>query len=711
MTALSKPSDLSGLVGNGVRQGKLQKAAENYRDNEDLNEVAEEAWEDFLEEEPQGDEYPIETLSDYVKQAFKDAQQARCTNGIDCKILEGRRMMKGEYTREELAKMPEIDVWFNLVSTISNITLAFLRSILSPDADNSLWELEHSPLPELPDFLAERAAEYAAFKVQAESFSPVLNPETGVEELPEPMTEARAVEIAEELREEIFDAIDRQAELQTNNLKREIDNVYELGNFYDVLDEFLDCIRQDPTACIKGPVISSKKIPEWEGGKKVYKKRKYQHYEAIDIADFFPSPDSRDPNTGSYVIHLKQMTRNDLMSAAKLKGFVKKNIETILCEFEDRSRDWLNPIEEATEELENRGGSWRDYEGVDVIEFHGRIPGHVLIHAEIENVKGLGTINPKDTYEMEIWMTCDRIIRIVPACNENGRPFHCASLYPCKGSIWGESIPHRAKDEQRAANAALRAAIRDMGYTSGPQTQIDVSLLDENQKVPKRMVAGTVIKTNSRKRGTGGKAMIIEQLQTQAPQFLALLNTFFLNAELNTGINRQMMGQAQPGVGTLGEANILQGNATTGLRSMLVPIDRVIESITEMTACQIMETTDDPMLKADARPKAKGSTHLLERQLNRGNLLQFINTVLPISAQQPGALEPFAIGCLMRELAKSHGLDPDKISPDPARVEQRNLELALTQPQLQGQSPGIAGGVAQPPAPQNINAAQPSLAA
>lgn len=696
MSAFTTPSDISGALGGSpiLPTTELQRQALKDLDHEQRRKTAEERWEEVLEEDPHPEE-PAESLIEYIKQAFEDAKCARQSAGMDDKIVTGRRMMKGKYTAQELAKMPEIDVWSNLVSTISNIALAFLRSALDGDKDNPLWELTHSPIPELPEFVVERAAEFAAIKVQMESQVP--DPNTGV---PVPLTEARAVEITEELRKEIFEAIDREADVHTRNLQKAIADAYQTADYYEVLDEFLQCLVVDPLACIKGPVVSSKLIPEWKNGRKVHVKRKYQHFETIDTANFYPSPDSLDAQTGSFVIEVDRMTRRQLIDAAKLKGFIAENIDIILCEYDDKSRDWLNPLRSEIDTEE--GGRWREYEGVDVIKFHGQVPGVVLRQFGLKKL-GRKDVDPKDTYEMEVWTTCDHIIRAVPACNEGRRPFHCASLYPCKGSIWGDSIPQRAADEQRAANAALRAAIRDMGFSSGPIMQTDVSMLDENQKVPQRFHAGMNIKTNSRKRGLQGSAVKIDQITSQAPLFLNLLDKFFLNAELNTGFNRQMMGQAQPGIGTLGEANLLQGNAATSLRSILKGIDKVIEGTTEMTACQIMESTDDPALKSDARVVAKGSSHLLDRELNKANLLQIMSTIFPMAQQMPGLFEPSAMACLVRELTKTFGMDPDKFVPDPALVERRNLELLMSMPgagRPQGTPsapPGLAGGPSQAP--------------
>jgi len=248
------------------------------RDHANIKKIADDTWDEFMDDDANEDA-PVENLMEYVKQAYDDAKQARMAACVDERIITGRRLMKGEYTREELALMPEINAWMHLVAPISNIALAFLRSVLQGDEDNPMWELKGSPISELPDFIVDRAQEFASLRVQQEALT------SGV-----PMTEERAIEIVRELRAELFETLERQSELQTKNLQREISQVFSTGNFYEVLDEFLQCLVVDPTVCLKGPVVGTKKIAEWKDGNKKFPVRKYQHYEVVDIVDFYPSP-------------------------------------------------------------------------------------------------------------------------------------------------------------------------------------------------------------------------------------------------------------------------------------------------------------------------------------------------------------------------------------------------------------------------------------
>jgi hypothetical protein len=705
VAALTNPDDLTGELSATAAplSNELQQQATQFQDKEERVEAANEAWEDFMESDLADEEAPIETLKSYILQMFQDSKSARLSADIDDRISCGRRLYRGEYTEEEKRLMPEIDVWFHLVAPLVNIGLAFLRSILNQaDADNPIWELRASPIPELPEFVVSRAEDFAVLRIIEESRAP------GPDGQVTPMTEERATEIVKELRDELFQMLDREAEKHTRNLQRQMHANLETADFYKVLDEFLQRLVVDPIAVMKGPVIGVKEVSEWKDGEKVYPKKKYQHMEVVPCENIYPTPDSKDPHSGTGLFEFCTMTRGQLQDARKMDGFVAENIDLVLTEFEFKSRDWLSPqydIEMAA--LEDRVGRWRDYEGTDVIKYYGQVPGYILKKADVKTLDSK-QIDDKDSYEVEVWMTCDQIIRAVYPDKGQKRPFEIASLYPVAGSFWGFAIPHRAQDEQRSANASLRAAIRDIGYTSGPISQVDVSFLDKNQSIPKRFHAGSTTLVNSRMRGAQGKAITFEQLTSQAPTFMGLINTFFVNAEINTGFNRQMLGQAQPGIGTLGEANILQANATTALRSMLVPIDDMLENVLNAVADQIMRTTEDPLLKADAKAKAKGSSHLLDRQLNRANLLQFFNTLAPISQTQPGLIEPYGMACLVRELASTHGQDPDKFVKDPDSVEARNEERLLRQQQLgiAQSGGGIAGGVSQPPATLSADTAQ-----
>lgn len=637
-----------------------------------------------------------ERLIRHITESFESAKQAKAINCVDNRILEGRRLKKGEYDALEKSKLDGIDVWFPLTESMSRIALAFLRSILVGTTDNPLWDIEANRIPELPDDVIDTASELAALKLQDEL---VLQ---GLEFAPGEIEEK-----IDSLRTALFKAIDDQADLRIRNLKRKLHSNLQIADFNKVLDDFLQDLVCDPNGTIKGPVISSKPVKEWKNGELKWPKRKYQHYETVPADRLFPSADSTDTQNGCFIIHLNKMTRHELTCARKLKGFVSENIELLLKEFDNKCRDWLNPIESEIQDLENRlDNNWKQDEYIDVIEYHGLVSGELLKLANIKTYLGR-KIDDLDSYEYEIWVVDNHMIRAVPAVNPSKRPFHSTSMYPICGSFWGNGLPHITKDLQRTANAFYRAAIRDAGYTSGPYFEYDIGLQDQRVGgMPETMHPGLTLKKNSMLSSVKGDILKAHQLRSQSQLYMQLVDQVFLQAEFTSGINRQMLGQSQPGVGTLGESNTLQANAATGLRSILVNVDNeVIIPIIDMAACQIMMTTDDPNLKTDARFVANGAGSLLTKELNKEKLLQLFNTIVPLYQIQPNIIEPDGLAHILRRLMEEYGEDPDKLIMNPDSVKQRKLELQAalangggggSAQQSLGQG-GQAGGAAQAP--------------
>lgn len=675
----------------------MQKLAVEEKDQDKRRKDAEKALQERLDNEP---ECKTEHLARYICSSWEHAKTARTAACIDEEITEGRRLIRGEYTYAEKKKMREqedgIDTWYHLTRSIHNTALAFFRSVLTPDADNPVWSLRDNKLPNLPEDLVEREAEFLVSDIEEEiQLTPPVFDELG-NQVPV-YTPEQFQERLDELRENLFDKVDALSERQTRNLERKTADVLEIGDFYEVLDDFLEDLTCDPYACIYGPIISTKKQPEWKNNRKVWVERQYLHYEAIDVDRVWPSEDASNPQDGSWMFYLDQHTKSYLTKAKKMRGFVPENIDILLKTFANSCRSWTNPMEAEMERLEDRVyPSWRNEERVDVLKAFGEIPGEELLRSGIEKYCGK-KIKATDCYEYEVWLVDKHIIRAIPRVFEGARPFFCASMYPTCGSFYGKSLPMLIEDAQRKANFYDRSEVLDVAYAAAPIFETDVALLDiQSGKVPNKIRPGLNIKKNSKLNPRGGRVLEHTRIESQAQYLNQLKQQTFAEAELITGINRQMMGQAQPGVSTLGESQLLQQNAATQMRSMLHNIDKnVLEPIIEMTTCLIMETTDDPTLMADVRIQARGSTDLLTRELNKNSLLQLLQI---IQGDQTSVFEPQALKKLYREIIRSFGQDPDDYISDPLSAIDRQLERQRLALESQALAQGAAGGAAGNPA-------------
>jgi len=79
MSALTSPDDLVGLLSNtpAPLSTQLEKRAIEDRDHDERKQVAQERWEEEVLDQEPWEDAPIESLIDYVKQAFEDAKSTR----------------------------------------------------------------------------------------------------------------------------------------------------------------------------------------------------------------------------------------------------------------------------------------------------------------------------------------------------------------------------------------------------------------------------------------------------------------------------------------------------------------------------------------------------------------------------------------------------------------------------------------------------------
>ena len=164
------------------------------------------------------------------------------------------------------------------------------------------------------------------------------------------------------------------------------------------------------------------------------------------------------------------------------------------------------------------------------------------------------------------------------------------------------------------------------------------------------------------------------------------------HAEQDAGLPRYMLGAPATG----GAANTatgfgqLQSNAATVLRANVVQLDRGwIEPVINQLYRNMVATTDDPNLKADAQVRSFGATAMMKRELNRSRMMEAMNMLMPFT--QSGHIKTEGVMYLLREVVTELGLDPKRFNFDESIDEMREAELMAG---LQNAG-GVSGGVQQ----------------
>lgn len=594
-----------------------------------------------------------------VKNMFVEAVNHRRCSGIDQELQDSYYASVSRYTPDQLSKLHKdgTDIFMGITEGKCRAFVSWVADILA-NAEERPWTLSPTPIPDIPAAMKEAVADVLRQEIEANGVTFDV--------------EGRIRELKEFAFQHAQDRADRATRLH----EQKIHDQMEDGNWRDAFDAFIEDLAWAPTAFVKAPVLRYKKKLQWRDGAVFQSYEPCLCVERVDPHNIYPSPDSRDTQNGSYIFEVKQMLPHELKESILVPGFQAAAIEYVLASNEDGFTDWISQAcgnNVPTVDTKNTGSKAPVY---DVAIMYGRLQGALLFNFGLP-------VDPQHHYECEVWLIGDTVIRAIlnphPLCK---RPIEGCSFSPRPGAFWGRSIPMIVRDVQRVANAAARALVVNMGFSSGPITEYEQDRLINEKKVedihPYRVYA---VETDGS--GGGHSAFRFSSIQSYAPEFQAVYDRFSREADNLSGIPAYVIGSPQvAGAGrTLGGLALLMGNAAKGIKRNLSTIDkRVIEPIIEKYYILNLLYDEDQAIKADAQVVARGSAGLLQRELAQARTVEVLAVLTPfIQAgfiEQPGVLQ------LLRNIVNGLGYDADSIIEDPERA-QRLIQQVT---QLAGQS-------------------------
>jgi hypothetical protein len=260
-------------------------------------------------------------------------------------------------------------------------------------------------------------------------------------------------------------------------------------------------------------------------------------------------------------------------------------------------------------------------------------------------------------------------------------------------------------DTQTLMNGFMRMAV-DNAVLSG-NLLIEV---DETNLVPGQDLSVYPGKVFRRQGGAPGQAVFGTKFPNVAGENLQLFDKARVLADESTGFPSFAHGQTGvSGVGrTASGISMLMGAAQGGIKTVIKNIDDyLLRPLGEGLFSFNMQFSYDPELRGDLEVKARGTESLMANEVRSQRLMQFLQV-----ASNP-SLAPYAkFQYIIREIAKSMELDPDKVTNnmDEAAIQaelMKGFAAPAQEQQQQGANPldptGAGGGnigTGQVPTPQ-----------
>ena len=294
--------------------------------------------------------------------------------------------------------------------------------------------------------------------------------------------------------------------------------------------------------------------------------------------------------------------------------------------------------------------------------------------------------------QANIWYCNGKILRLVLNPFKPAKiPYYAVPYELNPYSLAGVGVAENMDDTQTLMNGFMRMAV-DNGVLSGNL----VFEIDETNLVPGQDLSVYPGKVFRRQGGAPGQALFGTKFPNVAAENMQLFDKARQLADESTGMPSFSHGQTGvSGVGrTASGISMLMNAASGSIKTVIKNLDDyLLGPIGQAFFNFNMQFDFDKEIKGDLEVTAKGTESLMANEVRSQRLMQFLQI-----ASSP-ALMPFAkFPYIIREIAKSMDLDPEKVTNNMDEAMRQAVLLQQTQP---APAPAAGGqppqGVAGPP--------------
>lgn len=436
------------------------------------------------------------------------------------------------------------------------------------------------------------------------------------------------------------------------------------------------------TGVMKGPFAVDKEYPNWdEEGNYNPKIKTVPMVSNVSIWNFYPDPDANNMEEAEYGIERHKMSRSELRKLANRPYFRKNEIDVAV-------KSGPNYIKEWWEQVMEDDAQQPSTERYEVLEFWGNVDVEVLKNHNVEIPREL---KDKPEVSVNVWVCNGRVLRLVMnPFTPTIIPFYVVPYEINPYSMWGIGVAENMDDTQILMNGFMRMAVDNAALSGNLLIEVDETNLVPGQDL--EVYPGKVFR---REGGAPGQAIFGTKFPNVSNENMQMFDKARVLADESTGFPSFAHGQTGiSGVGrTASGISMLMSAANGSIRTVVKNIDDyLLAPLGKALFSFNMQFDFDPEIKGDLEVKAAGTESLMANEVRSQRLMQFLGVV-----QNP-VLAPFArMDYIVREIAKSMDLDPDKVA--------NSMQRAAIQAELLK-----TFQASQPPAPQAPAPGQPPAA-
>ena len=401
------------------------------------------------------------------------------------------------------------------------------------------------------------------------------------------------------------------------------------------------------TGIMKGPFALDKEYPSWsEDGEYSPTIKTVPQTSSVSIWNFYPDPDANNMDEAEYVVEKHKMSRSQIRGLKRRPFFRSNAIDTAIEMGESYSKEWWEQVmEDADQETRS--------ERFNVLEFWGYVDTDILKTYDVDIPKEL---KDQDQVSVNIWICNGQVLRLVmnpftPAI----LPYYAVPFEVNPYSFFGVGIAENMDDTQTLMNGFMRMRVDNAALSGNLIIEIDETNLMPGQDLS--IYPGKVFR---RQGGAPGQAIFGTKFPNVSNENMQMFDKARVLSDESTGFPSFAHGQTGvQGVGrTASGISMLMSAANGSIRTVVKNVDDYLLGPLGRAFFHFnMQFDYDSDIKGDLEVKAEGTESLMANEVRSQRLMQFLGVV-----QNP-VLAPFAkMDYIIREIAKSMDLDPDKLT-------------------------------------------------
>lgn len=572
----------------------------------------------------------------------EDAVSGRSSSGIEQEWLESEEQYQGidDANRGEsqgalkpatvggsfIGKAKSVDtrstVFMNITRPYVDAASAKVSDMLLPTDDRN-WGIKPTPIPELTQALQDETPVQQPMQPQGMPAGPQAGGQMQVPAQGMPQPPMKVKDVAQQMLKQATDSAEKAE-------KRIEDWLVECQYHAEVRKVIEDCAKLG-TGILKGPFPDKKRS---KGGTVINPTSR-----RISPWNFYPDPNcGEDIQKGQYVFESDEITARGVKDLIGVPGYIESQIRAVLEEGPGKKF-------EASSKLSYRS-QLSDKDLYEIWYFQGQV--------EREDLEVLGVmVEEGETANAIVTMINDRPIKAALQPLDNGEyPYDLMPWQRRADMPWGTGVARQIRTPQRMVNAATRAMMDNAGVSAGGQFVINREVIQPADGswsiVPRKLWFMTG-------EGRVNDAFASVQLASMQSDLMAIIQYAQKMAEDVTGLPMILQGQQGAAPETVGGMQLLQNNASSVLRRLARTFDdAVTEPHIRRYYAWLLEYGEDETEKGDFQIDARGSTALVERDINNQAVLQMAGMAVP---GNPYGIDPKR---WFKEVCLAQRMDPAK---------------------------------------------------